>query len=139
MENNFNKISNALFKTLNKDEILMLSISGEKSHFCRFNQSKVRQIGEVLDSNLSLSVINDKRICHGGITLSHHFEKDLKRAMNELERLKKEVKQLPVDPFLVLPSLSESLSEVNHGNLLKPENIVESITPIIKNVDLAGI
>ena len=60
MENNFNKISNALFKTLNKDEILMLSISGEKSHFCRFNQSKVRQIGEVLDSNLSLSVIVDE-------------------------------------------------------------------------------
>ena len=77
MENMFKNISNNLFKALSKDEILMLSISGENSHFCRFNQSKVRQIGEVLDSRLSLSLINNNRICHGSITLTFNLENDL--------------------------------------------------------------
>ncbi len=139
MENMFKNISNNLFKSLSKDETLMLSISGEKSHFCRFNQSKVRQIGEVLDSRLSLSLINNGRICHGSSTLTHNLENDLKLANNELGRLKTEVVQLPEDPFLVMPSTYDSLSEKNYGKLLPASNVVESITPIIKNVDLAGI
>ncbi len=139
MENMFKQISNSLFSSLNKDEVLMLSISGENSDFCRFNQSKVRQIGEVLDSRLSLSLINDNRICHGSITLSRNLENDLKLASNELDRLKLEVAQLPNDPFLVMPSMSDSLSEVNHGDLLSSNNVVDAITPIIKEVDLAGI
>ena len=139
MENAFKKISDKLFSSLNKDEVLMLSISGENSDFCRFNQSKVRQIGEVLDSRLSLSLINDKRICHGSITLSRDLENDIKLAENELDRLKLEVTQLPKDPFLVMPSPSDSLSEKNHGDLLHSSHVVDAITPIIKNVDLAGI
>ena len=139
MENMFKNISNNLFKALSKDETLMLSISGENSHFCRFNQSKVRQIGEVLDSRLSLSLINNNRICHGSITLTFNLENDLKVASNELNRLKTEVTQLPEDPFLVMPSISDSLSEKNSGNLLSPDSVVNSITPIIKDVDLAGI
>ena len=139
MENAFKKISDKLFSSLNKDEVLMLSISGENSDFCRFNQSKVRQIGEVLDSRLSLSLINDNRICHGSITLSRDLENDLKLAEDELDRLKLEVTQLLEDPFLVMPSLSDSLSEKNHGELLSSNNLVDAITPIIKNVDLAGI
>ena len=139
MENMFKQISDHLFSSLNKDEVLMLSISGENSHFCRFNQSKVRQIGEVLDSRLSLSLINDNRICHGSITLSRNLENDLKVAINELNRLKLEVIQLPKDPFLVMPSTSDSLSEKNHGSLLGSDKVVDAITPIIKDVDLAGI
>ena len=59
MQNNFKNLSDTLFALLDKDEILMLSLSGESSHFCRFNDSKVRQIGDVTDANLSLSIINN--------------------------------------------------------------------------------
>ena len=118
MQNNFKNLSERLFKSLNKEEILTLSLSGEKSHFCRLNQSKVRQIGNVVDTRLSLSIIYDNRICHGGITLSNHFDTDIERAITELNRLKEEVKQLPVDPFLVMPLNTDSLVEVNQGSLL---------------------
>ena len=89
MENAFKKISNKLFSSLNRDEVLMLSISGENSDFCRFNQSKVRQIGEVLDSRLSLSLINDKRICHGSITLGRNLENDINEILNPYFTTKK--------------------------------------------------
>ena len=90
MQENFKKLSTQLFKNLNNKETLMLSLSAEKSHFCRLNQSKVRQIGEVQDVRLSLSIINSSRICHGSITLMNNFETDLKKAIHELNRIKED-------------------------------------------------
>ena len=78
MQENFKKLSTQLFENLNNEETLMLSLSAENSHFCRLNQSKVRQIGNVVDTRLSLSIIYDNRICHGGITLTNDFDADLK-------------------------------------------------------------
>ena len=139
MQNNFKNLSDQLFKLLDKNDTLTLSISGEKSHFCRFNQSKVRQIGDVVDTNLSLSIINNNRICHGGITLCNDSEVNMKKASVELNRLKQEVHQLPEDPFLVMPSKYDSLIEINSGKLLESKDVVQSLVPIIEDVDLSGI
>ena len=139
MQENFKKLSAELFKNLSNEETLMLSLCAENSHFCRLNQSKVRQIGEVQDVRLSLSIINNNRICHGSITLMNNFDVDLEKAIYELNRIKKEVKQLPKDPYLVMPSSGDSMIDINRGQLLQSEDVVESITSIISNVDLAGI
>ena len=139
MQENFKRLSDNLFQLLSNQETLMLSLSAENSHFCRLNQSKVRQIGEVQDMQLSLSIINNNRICHGSITLTNNFDTDLEKASQELNRLKSEVKQLPEDPYLVMPSKADSIIDINKGQLLKPKDVVESITPIISSVDLAGI
>ena len=135
----FKRISHKLFSNLDSKQILTLSLSSENSHFCRLSNSKVRQIGDVLDTNLSLSIIDDGKICHGAITLSNNFEIDFDRTLDELERLKNEVAQLPIDPFLVMPEKSDSLNEINSGKLLSREATVKSLTDIIKDVDLAGI
>ena len=139
MQENFKRLSDNLFQLLSNQETLMLSLSAENSHFCRLNQSKVRQIGEVQDMQLSLSIINNNRICHGSITLTNNIDTDLDKASQELNRLKSEVKQLPEDPYLVMPSKADSIIDINKGQLLKPKDVVESITPIISSVDLAGI
>ena len=139
IDNNFRKLSDKLFSLLNSDEVLTLSFSAENSHFCRLSQSKIRQIGDVTDANLSLSIISNDRVCHGGITLTNNFDVDLKLASLELNRLKEEVKQLPVDPFAVMPKKSDSLIEKNKGKLLSKDNTVNSLTNIIEDVDLAGI
>ena len=139
MQENFKRLSDNLFQLLSNQETLMLSLSAENSHFCRLNQSKVRQIGEVQDMQLSLSIINNNRICHGSITLTNNFDTDLEKSSQELNRLKSEVKQLPEDPYLVMPSKADSIIDINKGQLLKPKDVVESITPIISSVDLAGI
>mgnify|MGYP002851198805 FL=1 len=139
MDSNFKNLSDRLFGLLDNDQILTLSLSGENSHFCRLSESKVRQIGDVIDTSLSLSIISDNRICHGGITLTNDFETNLKLASFELSRLKKEVKQLPSDPFIVMPKNSDSLIEKNQGNLLDKKQTVNSLTKIVEDVDLAGI
>ena len=139
IDGDFKQLSNKLFSLLNSDEVLTLSLSGEDSHFCRFSQSKVRQIGDVVDTNLSLSIIFDNRVAHGGITLTNDFNKDIELASLELNRLKGEVRQLPQDPFIVIPKNSDSLIEKNKGNLLNKDITVQSLTDIVEDVDLAGI
>ena len=57
MEKIFEKISEALFANLNKDENLILSFSGERSQFVRFNNALVRQTGLVDDADLGLKFI----------------------------------------------------------------------------------
>ena len=139
MQENFKRLSDKLFGNLGNEEVLMLSLSAENSHFCRLNQSKVRQIGEVQDVRLSLSIINNNRVCHGSITLMNSFDTDLEKAIQELGRIKKEVKQLPEDPYLVMPSKGDSMIDINRGQLLSPKDVVKSVAPIISDVDLAGI
>ena len=139
MQENFKRLSDNLFQLLNNQETLMLSLSAENSHFCRLNQSKVRQIGEVQDMQLSLSIINNNRICHGSITLTNNFDTDLEKSSQELNRLKSEVKQLPEDPYLVMPSKADSIIDIIKVQLFIPKDVVESITPIISSVDVAGI
>lgn len=138
--NFFEKLSANLFSHLDSKQILTLSLSGEESHFCRLSNSKVRQIGDVIDTNLSLSMIDNGKVCHSAITLSNNLEIDSKRAIKELQRLKSEVVQLPLDPFLVMPpKKTNSLIEVNPGKLLSKTSTVESLTDVVKDVDLAGI
>ena len=49
------------------------------------------------------------------------------------------MEEIPRDPFLVIPSNTDSLIEVNHGKLLDSKDVVKSLSPIISDVDLAGI
>ena len=77
MQNNFKNLSDQLFKSLNKEEILTLSLSGESSHFCRFNESKVRQISHVIDGNINLELIcRNKKTVHE-LTLTSDFDSTL--------------------------------------------------------------
>ena len=59
MEKEFKNISELLFSQLNKEEDLILSLSGENSQFIRFNNASVRQTGLVDDAELELKFISN--------------------------------------------------------------------------------
>ena len=54
MENQFKIISKILFSLINKDEVLTVSFTGEKSQFIRLNNAKIRQTGLVDDADINL-------------------------------------------------------------------------------------
>ena len=58
MEKEFKNISELLFSQLNKEEDLILSLSGENSQFIRFKNASVRQTGLVDDAELELKFIS---------------------------------------------------------------------------------
>ena len=138
-KNRFNQLVENIFNDKKEGEFITLSFGGERSHFLRFSQSKIRQNGMVHDASLNISLIYNKRQCSGNIPITGNIDNDIARAKNELNRLREEVVQLPVDPFAVIPDKIESSNNINKGNLLSPEDVPDSIIPAMQGADIAGI
>ena len=139
MEQAFNYVCDEVLSRLESDEHLIISFAGEKSIFIRFNNAKIRQIGHVDDANISLILMKNNRSTRGSCTFSGEKNIDLPIILQELFRLRSEVKQLPIDPFIVLPKDFGSTHEINEGNMLSDEEVVNTILPIVQGVDFTGI
>ena len=139
MEKTFNNLCESLFSQLMPGENLVLSLNGENSQFVRFNNASVRQTGMVDDADLGLKFIFNGRTCNGGFTISGDYNVDQKRGLNEIERMRKESKEIPEDPFLVLPVDTGSSHEIKNANGLAFENAVDVILPAMKGTDFVGI
>tara|TARA_B100000579_G_scaffold264468_1_gene218020 strand:- start:320 stop:1642 length:1323 start_codon:yes stop_codon:yes gene_type:complete len=139
MEQFFKDLSQKILININKDEHLMLNFWGEDSHFTRFNQSKVRQNGFVSDASLSMTLITGQRTCSISFSLTKNLSNDLSISLTHLQKLRNDIVFLPEDPFIVFPKEGKSSSQIQTGKLLEIDQVVDSLSPVIKNVDLAGI
>ena len=139
MENVFNNLSETLFSYLKENEYLVISFDGENSQFIRFNNASIRQTGLVDDAAMSLKYISNGRTCHGAFTISGHQTIDLERGKSELDRMRLESKELPEDPFLVLPKNSGSSHEIKVVNGLPFHDAVDALVPAMQGIDFVGI
>ena len=139
MEQFFKDLSKSILSNVKSNEHLMLNFWGENSHFTRFNQSKVRQNGFVSDTTLSITLISNQRTCSTSFSLTKNLSNDLSVAIQYLDSLRNDIVFLPEDPFIVFPKSGESSSQNKSGQLLPMSEVVDSLSPAIKNVDLAGI
>tara|TARA_Y100000994_G_scaffold107990_1_gene88912 strand:+ start:1439 stop:2785 length:1347 start_codon:yes stop_codon:yes gene_type:complete len=135
----FNQLAESIFNDKKQDEFITISFGGERSHFLRFSQSKIRQNGMVHDASLNISLIYNNRKCSGNIPIKGDLDNDIINARAELSRLRSEVVQLPVDPFAIIPNKIESSNNVNEGQLLSPKDAPQSIMPAMQGIDIAGI
>ena len=135
----FNKISQEILNEINMDEDLNISCYGENSHFIRFNNSKVRQIGDVSDIRLSIDLFWKQRTCGISFTLSNDIDIDIKNSIEKLNALRNYIKKLPEDPFIVLPSSGKSSSNTHTGETPTLDQSVSLLSPAIAGVDLTGI
>lgn len=139
MEQIFNKISEQIYAELKQKEYLTLSLSGENSQFVRINNAKIRQTGIINNVDLVFDFIYGSRNAKGSITLSGDIGIDYDRAKQELVRLRKEIVQLPEDPFIVLPENTGSTRESKTANGLDQKEAVDALLPVMTGVDLVGI
>tara|TARA_B110000438_G_scaffold134321_1_gene130003 strand:+ start:2969 stop:4291 length:1323 start_codon:yes stop_codon:yes gene_type:complete len=139
MENTFKSLSKQLFSLLNKDEVLTLSCTGEKSQFIRLNNAKIRQTGLVDDADIQLKLIANNRTCSGSFTVSGNSGIDLSRGKYEIERMRLESKEILEDPYIVMPSDRTSTHEIKSANGLSFENAVEALMPAVQGIDFVGI
>ena len=139
MEQFFKDLSQKILININKDEHLMLNFWGEDSHFTRFNQSKVRQNGFVSDASLSMTLITGQRTCSISFSLTKNLSTDLSMSLIHLQQLRNDIVFLPEDPFIVFPKEGKSSSHIQTGELLSISQVVDSLSPVIQDVDLAGI
>jgi predicted Zn-dependent protease len=139
LEYSFNQLLETLLIKKFEDEEFTLKLNSERSQFTRFNNAKVRQTGCVADGWIELTLMADQRSSARQFTFTGNWEKDWQRAYQALQELREELPILPIDPYLVLPSGSNTSREVHHSNLLAPEAVVSSILAEVEELDFTGI
>jgi len=123
----------------NQQEQFTLSLMAEQSQFCRFNRSKVRQTGQVLDASLRLTWIANGRSSYREFPLSGDWKYD--RALIEtcVVDLRNEIPQLPENPYLVEPKGNSTSHSIHNGQLLEPHQVMYEVLSSVTDLDFVGI
>jgi len=135
----FDRLVDALLSDLQPSEQAKLELTGEQSQFVRFNNARVRQAGCIIDGELSLTLMGDRRNAYRSFPFTGNWETDWQQAHLALAELRQEVPQLPEDPYLVLPEGNATSNEVHTGKLLLPEQVTAAILPEVEGLDFTGI
>lgn len=138
-QNEFYKLSALIFKFLNENEKLILNLNAEQSVFMRFSQSKVRQMGEVEQSNIKLLLQADNKTIESTLSLMGSTDEKYARVLKELADLRQELKTLPADPHFSPLSSKGKSEEIIKGELLDINEISDTILTPLKDVDAAGL
>ncbi len=139
LEASFDRVLAGLIQSLQVDERFTLRLQGEVSQFTRFNHAKVRQTGIVRDGSLQLKLIAHQRSSSIEFPFTGEIDLDLPQAVAALASLRAEVPQLPIDPYLVLPSGNATSREIHGGELLPDAEVVGQILPVVAGLDFTGL
>ena len=140
-ERSFYRLIEAVGNQLATPQAFTLSLTGETSQFTRFNRAKVRQTGAVRDAQMQLSLATSERIAAAYLPFTGQFEADWLALKQTLKLLQADLPQLPVDPYVVLPTAAQQSRsrEVRKGQLLPPAAIADTLLSAVQNLDFSGL
>jgi len=138
VQNYFKKISDLLFNALESSEILILNFDAEETDFVRYNKSKIRQAGRVHQVSLDINLIKKGKTLRSSLRLSTEYNKDKTLLVRTLFFLRREVNELPKDPYLIYEK------NINSSNLiddqgLNAQDMSSRILDISSSHDMVGI
>src|SRR5688572_11403770 len=133
----FFELADALCGGLHADEVLLCSLSAERSDFVRFNHARVRQAGTVTQRYVSLRLIRDRRQASASISLAGE-DGDIALARATLAKLRDTLTQVPEDPWLLYAEKAHSTSTERRGSLPRAEEVVEHVAGAAAAVDFVG-
>ncbi|QHG18111.1 TldD/PmbA family protein [Nostoc sp. ATCC 53789] len=139
LEVSFNRLIETLLIKKAENEQFTVKLSSERSQFTRFNHAKVRQTGCVADGWIELTLMADQRSSVRQFPFTGNWELDWQLAYSALQELRDELILLPIDPYLVLPSETNTSREVHSGDLLAEEAVVSSVLEQVNELDFTGI
>ncbi|QKQ76745.1 TldD/PmbA family protein [Nostoc sp. TCL240-02] len=139
LEVSFNRLIETLLIKKAENEQFTVKLSSERSQFTRFNHAKVRQTGCVADGWIELTLMSDQRSSVRQFPFTGNWDLDWQLAYSALQELRDELILLPIDPYLVLPSGTNTSREVHSGNLLAEEAVVSSVLEQVNELDFTGI
>jgi predicted Zn-dependent protease len=139
LEASFDRVLAGLMANLHADEQFTLRLQGEVSQFTRFNHAKVRQTGIVRDGILQLKLIARQRTSSIEFPWTGELDIDFAQAKTALAELRLEIPQLPIDPYLVLPTGAATSRELHPGELLPDIDVVGCLLPVVAGLDFTGL
>ena len=139
MKSYFKKVSEYLFNSLESNEILILNFDAEQTDFVRFNHAKIRQAGNVDQATLTLSLVYKRKSLNSVIRLGLDYQKDSVLLLRTLYYLRREIPELPQDPYLMYERNLNSFDRETKNKPLDSFNITDSILQGCHSLDMVGI
>lgn len=139
MEKIFSHAADFLFENLQDGEDLVLNWFGEKSLFVRFNKSKVRQVSDVLQMELSMTLKLNETQSSLQIPVSGDWQRDEQQLAGALKNLRERVEGLEKLPFYIPAANNGESHSVYEGELPECSIYIDIICSETTDVDLAGI
>ena len=139
MKSYFKKVSEYLFNSLESNEILILNFDAEQTDFVRFNHAKIRQAGNVDQATLTLNLVYQRKSLNSVIRLSLDYQKDSVLLLRTLCYLRREIPELPQDPYLMYERNLNSFDRETKNKSLDSFNITDSILQGCHSLDMVGI
>lgn len=136
---NFQALVAWLRDNVHAPEQFTLSYAAEHSQFIRFNHAKVRQAGDVRQSDATLKLIADGRQADLNLTLSGDDELDRQRLAEALAQLRQTLPLIPVDPYLMLNDSAWDSRLQQEQPLPDSTRVLERIETGAGDLDLVGI
>ena len=138
MRDYFEKLSAAVFGSLEAGEKASLFFQGEASDFVRFNQGQVRQIGSVEQAYASFTLQRNGREIGERFICSEDAQQDAERVRSRLPDLRADLACLPEDPHLEFYEGSERRIEEGAAPETKIHDVVEDVCGAAAGCDLVG-
>ena len=139
MKGYFDEISKLLFDQISDEELLILNFDAEIGDYIRFNHSKIRQVGHVQQKTLTMNLIKNKKTLMSIIRLNGNLKKDTQLVEDTLNFLRRELPELPFDPYLMYARNKNSTEKFVEIKKLDNKLIAEEIICSFSELDMVGI
>ena len=139
MQSYFYALADFVNTQLHANETTLAYLSAEESNFVRFNKNAVRQAGSVKQLMLTLSLIKNQRRAESRISLAGVRENDEALIKVTLDILRRDVADLPVDPYLLFNESVQSSEKIGASNLPSDADTLDQVMSQGKGRDLVGL
>ena len=139
MQSYFYSLADYLQTLLQGDEVYLAWLAAEESDFVRFNKSAVRQASSVSQLALTLTLIARQRRAEIRLMLAGDAALDKAQLKDALENLRRDLGDLPEDPFLLYATEVRSTDYQGASELPDPARVLDDVLAAAAGVDLVGL
>ncbi|MDE1182448.1 TldD/PmbA family protein [Paraburkholderia sp.] len=134
----FALLADAIDTLLSGDEVALTRLSAEQSDFIRFNDGKVRQIGQVSQGKLTIRLIDGAKQAYSSLTVCGDPAADLRDIADALSTLRDGLRDAPDDPHLLYDTTQWHQATRRSGKLPTPDALLCIVSECARGVDFVG-
>ncbi|MEQ1515812.1 MAG: metallopeptidase TldD-related protein [Usitatibacteraceae bacterium] len=139
MQNYFYAIADFVESLTQSGETTLAYFSAEDSNFVRFNKNAVRQAGAVKQIVLTLSLIANHRRAEVRVSLAGGRENDEALVKSAIDTLRRDLGDLPEDPFLLYNQTPQSFEHIGESQLPSNADVLDQVMHEGRGKDLVGL
>lgn len=139
MQDYFFSLAETITPALRGREVVLCSLVAEDSDFVRFNQGRVRQAGTVIQRELTLDLVADRRHAGATLALTGDFAADRQQVELLVRDLRARREQVPEDPYLLYATEVHSTTHERPNRLPPGPEAVSEVLRVARGRDLVGL